>query len=195
MNSRKIEIKDVLDLNDFAAIRKTKRTEITEIKKHRRVPVGPDATFYFESYDTMWWQIHEMLFIEKGGDEQVNDELEAYNPLIPQGDELVATLMFEIDDPARRKNLLTKLGGVEEMCFLEVGHDKIKADAETDVDRPSAQGKASSVQFLHFKLSSRQVDLIKQKDTSITLSIEHAEYRHSAKIQGETREALLKDFD
>ena len=195
MNSRKIEKKDVLDLNDFAAIRKTKRTEITEIKKHRRVPVGPDATFYFESYDTMWWQIHEMLFIEKGGDEQVNDELEAYNPLIPQGDELVATLMFEIDDPARRKNLLMKLGGVEEMCFLEVGQDKIKADAETDVDRTSAQGKASSVQFLHFKLSSHQLDLIKQKDTSITLSIEHPEYGHSAKIQGETREALLKDFD
>ena len=70
-----------------------------------------------------------MLFIEKGGDEQVNDELEAYNPLIPQGDELVATLMFEIDDPARRKDLLMKLGGVEEMCFLEVGQDKIKADA------------------------------------------------------------------
>ena len=194
MNSRKIEKKDVLDLNDFVAIRKTKRTEITEIKKHRRVPVGPDATFYFESYDTMWWQIHEMLFIEKGGDEQVNDELEAYNPLIPQGDELVATLMFEIDDPARRKDLLMKLGGVEEMCFLEVGQDKIKADAETDVDRTSAQGKASSVQFLHFKLSSRQLDLIKQKDTSITLSIEHPEYRHSAKIQGKTREALLKDF-
>ena len=106
MNSRKIEKKDVLDLNSFDAIRKTKRAEITEIKKHRRGSVGPDATFYFESYDTMWWQIHEMLFIEKGGDEQVNDELEAYNPLIPQGDELVATLMFEIDDPARRKNLL-----------------------------------------------------------------------------------------
>ena len=195
MNSRKIEKKDVLDLNSFAAIRKTKRAEITEIKKHRRVPVGPDATFYFESYDTMWWQIHEMLFIEKGGDEQVNDDLEAYNPLIPQGDELVATLMFEIDDPARRKDLLMKLGGVEEMCFLEVGQDKVKADAETDVDRTSAQGKASSVQFLHFKLSSRQLDLIKQKDTSITLSIEHPEYGHSAKIQGETREALLKDFD
>ena len=194
MNSRKIEKKDVLDLDSFAAIRKTKRAEITEIKKHRRVPVGPDATFYFESYDTMWWQIHEMLFIEKGGDEQVNDELEAYNPLIPQGDELVATLMFEIDDPARRKDLLMKLGGVEEMCFLEVGQDKIKADAETDVDRTSAQGKASSVQFLHFKLSSRQLDLIKQKDTSITLSIEHPEYGHRAKIQGKTREALLKDF-
>ena len=194
MNSRKIEKKDILEFNDFAAIRKTKRAEITEIKKHRRVSVGPDATFYFESYDTMWWQIHEMLFIEKGGDEQVNDELEAYNPLIPQGDELVATLMFEIDDPARRKDLLMKLGGVEEMCFLEVGQDKIKADAETDVDRTSAQGKASSVQFLHFKLSSRQLDLIKQKDTSITLSIEHPEYGHSAKIQGKTREALLKDF-
>ena len=194
MNSRKIEKKDVLDLNSFAAIRKAKRAEITEIKKHRRVSVGPDATFYFESYDTMWWQIHEMLFIEKGGDEQVNDELEAYNPLIPQGDELVATLMFEIDDPARRKDLLTKLGGVEEMCFLEVDQDKSKADAETDVDRTSAQGKASSVQFLHFKLSSRQLDLIKQKDTSITLSIEHPEYGHSAKIQGKTRKSLLKDF-
>ena len=195
MNSRKIEKKDILELNDFTAIRKTKRAEITEIKKHRRVSVGPDATFYFESYDTMWWQIHELLFIEKGGDEQVNDELEAYNPLIPQGNELVATLMFEIDDPTRRKDLLMKLGGVEEMCFLEVGEEKIKADAETDVDRTSAQGKASSVQFLHFKLSGHQLHSIRQKETSITLSIEHPEYGHSAKIQGKTREALLKDFD
>ena len=195
MNSRKIEKKDILELNDFTAIRKTKRAEITEIKKHRRVSVGPDATFYFESYDTMWWQIHEMLFIEKGGDEQVNDELEAYNPLIPQGNELVATLMFEIDDPTRRKDLLMKLGGVEEMCFLEVGEEKIKADAETDVDRTSAQGKASSVKFLHFKLSGHQLHSIRQKETSITLSIEHPEYGHSAKIQGKTREALLKDFD
>tara|TARA_B100000700_G_scaffold314228_1_gene400488 strand:- start:1123 stop:1554 length:432 start_codon:yes stop_codon:yes gene_type:complete len=142
----------------------------------------------------MWWQIHEILFIEKGGGEQVNEELDAYNPLIPRGDELITTLMFEIDDPTRGKNLLMKLGGVAEMCCVKVGEDKIKADAESDVDRRNAQGKASSVQFLHFKLSGRQLDLIKQKEPSITLSIEHPKYGNSAKVQGKTTEALLKDF-
>ena len=192
--AREVTKADLIPAEEYAKNRKAYRKEIVSYKKDRRVSLGPYANFYFESYETMKAQIQEMLHIEKGGDEQLKDELAAYNPLIPKGKELVATLMFEIDDPARRKNLLMKLGGVEEMCFLEVGQDKIKADAETDVDRTSAQGKASSVQFLHFKLSSRQLDLIKQKDTSITLSIEHPEHGHSAKIQGKTREALLKDF-
>ena len=80
---------DILDMESFGKIRKQKRAEISNIKKNRRVAVGPDATFMFENYDTMWWQIHEMLFIEKGGEDQIEDELSAYNPLIPQGLSLI----------------------------------------------------------------------------------------------------------
>ena len=85
---------------EYAAIRSEQRKRITEIKRHRRLEVGPFATFYFENYETMRHQVQEMLHIEKGGDAQIEDELAAYNPLIPQGKELVATVMFEIDDPA-----------------------------------------------------------------------------------------------
>src|SRR4051794_24000297 len=102
---------DLLSLDDFTKIRAQKRQEIIDIKKNRRVPLGLEATLFFENYDTLWWQIQEMLYIEKGGDAQVNDELLAYNPLLPQGQELVATFMIEIDDPIRRAEVLGKLGG------------------------------------------------------------------------------------
>ena len=125
---------DILDMESFGKIRRQKRTEMSETKRNRRVAVGPDATFMFESYDTMWWQIHEMLFIEKGGQEQIEDELSAYNPLIPQGQELVATLMFEIDEPERRKKLLMQLGGVEEVCCLTINGETVTGESEADVD-------------------------------------------------------------
>ena len=114
MPQREITSADLMDLPSYVAVRKAKRIEMSAIKKDRRVEVGPYATFYFESYATMLYQVHEMLAIEKGGDAQIPDELEAYNPLIPQGSELVATIMFEIDDPLRRATVLGGLGGVEE---------------------------------------------------------------------------------
>ncbi len=95
--------------------------------------VGPVCSFYFENYETMWHQIHEMLFIEKGGEAQIPDQLEAYNPLIPKGRERVATVMFEIDDPVRRRSLLARLGGVEETAFIKFGGHRIAGLAEEDV--------------------------------------------------------------
>src|SRR3984957_2761033 len=103
---------DILPLAEYAKIRRERRQTVSELKKRRRVEVGPFATFYFENYATMWQQVHEMLHVEKGGEAQIADELEAYNPMIPQGNELVATVMLEIDDPARRANVLARLGGV-----------------------------------------------------------------------------------
>ena len=97
---------DILASDIYAAERSVRRNEVVVIKKDRRIEVGPVASFYFENYATMWHQIHEMLFIEKGGEEQISDELEAYNPLIPQGRELIATVMFEIDDEIRRLSLI-----------------------------------------------------------------------------------------
>ena len=148
----KLEESDIIDTKKYEAIRNNFRKNIVEEKKLRRIAVGPYATFYFESYNTMWYQVQEMLRIEKGGQEQISDELRAYNPLIPNGTELVATLMFEIDNPDIRTAFLSGLGGVEEKITMRLGEKIINAVPEEDVDRTSAAGKASSVQFAHFNL-------------------------------------------
>src|SRR5262249_32665686 len=143
--ARQITPADILPLKDYDARRRALKQDILPLKKLRRVEVGPFATFYFENYSTMWLQVQEMLRIEKGGDEQVPGELEAYNPLIPQGDELIATLMLEIEDANRRNAVLLTLGGIEETVFLEIGGETIKATPTEYDDRTTADGKTSSV--------------------------------------------------
>ena len=193
--ANQITAADIMDMDAYAKIRKDKRKALVQVKKDRRVALGPHATFYFENYDTMWLQIHEMLFIEKGGAAQVPDELEAYNPLIPNGRELVATLMFEIDNPVLRKEVLSKLGGVEETCFLKFAGHEVVGTAEEDVDRTTADCKASSVQFIHFSLSDAQVAAFKAEGTEVTLGIKHTAYANMTILQDATRSALSKDFD
>jgi hypothetical protein len=171
------------------------RKELVEFKKDRRVPLGPYATFYFECYETMLAQVQEMLHIEKGGDEQLNDELTAYNPLIPNGKELVSTLMFEIDNPVIRATFLGKLGGVEENVFIKIDNDIIYGKPEIDVDRTSAEGKASSVQFIHFEFDQNQISKFKGNNVSIELGIDHKEYSHSTKLSESTIKALSSDFN
>jgi len=189
-----VEKKDLLSADLYKKNRKQIRNELLEYKKNRRVSLGPYATFYFENFDTMLGQIQEMLHIEKGGDEQLKDELEAYNPLIPKGRELVSTLMFEIDDPTLRADFLNKVGGIEEKVYLQVNKDKIKAKAETDVDRTSAEGKASSVQFIHFNFSEEQIIKIKNSSTKIILGIEHSLYNHTTIIPEDIKKSLIEDF-
>jgi hypothetical protein len=195
MSNRQINPDDIMDLEAYLSIRKDKRREMSLIKKDRRVEVGPFATFYFESYETMWHQVHEMLAIEKGGAEQVPDELEAYNPLIPQGRELIATVMFEIDDPLRRKTVLSRMGGVEEDMYLEVNGERVSGKAEEDVDRTAADGKASSVQFVHFPLSDAQADVLKNSGARVIVGIDHENYSHMAVMSEPTRNALAGDLD
>ena len=190
-----VENKDLLSADIYQKNRKQIRKELLEYKKNRRVTLGPYATFYFENFDTMLGQIQEMLYIEKGGDEQLKDELEAYNPLIPKGRELVSTLMFEIDDPTLRADFLNKVGGIEEKVYLQVDKDKIKAKAETDVDRTSAEGKASSVQFIHFHFSEEQIIKFKNSSKKITLGIEHSLYNHATIIPEDTKKSLIEDFN
>lgn len=186
---------DILPPEVYAAERKQRRSNMTAMKKNRRVHIGPDATAYFENYDTMFHQIHEMLHIERGGAEQVADELSAYNPLIPNGRELVATLMFEIENPERREKFLATLGGVEETVTLSIGDETIAAVPEADVDRTSASGKASSIQFLHFPLSDAQAALFKQPDQAVVLGIAHPQYPHMAVLPEAVRAALAEDLD
>ena len=190
-----IQKSDLLAPDVYEKNRRQMRKELVEFKKDRRVPLGPYATFYFECYETMLAQVQEMLHIEKGGDEQLNDELTAYNPLIPNGKELVSTLMFEIDNPVIRATFLSKLGGVEENVFIKIDNDIIYGKPEIDVDRTSAEGKASSVQFIHFEFDQNQISKFKGNNVSIELGIDHKEYSHSTKLSESTIKALSSDFN
>jgi hypothetical protein len=185
---------DILAVEAYQEIRDIRWAEIVAVKKLRRVAVGPYATFYFESFDTMWYQVQEMLRIEKGGDAQLVDELEAYNPLIPKGKELVATVMFEIDNPDIRAAFLAGLGGVEECMTLEIDGEAVIAEPEQDVDRTTADGKASSVQFVHFKLSDAQIAKFRDLATRVTVGINHPKYGHMTVLSEESQAALAEDF-
>ena len=192
---REIQKSDIMPLDIYIKERKELRKSIVEFKKNRRISLGPYATFYFESYETMLAQVQEMLYIEKGGDEQLKDELSAYNPLIPNGKELIATLMFEIDNPISRAAFLSKVGGIENKVFMKIDGELIKAIPEEDVDRTSAEGKASSVQFIHFKLSNDQIEKFKSVASHVELGIDHHEYSHTTKLTEITLKSLSKDFN
>jgi hypothetical protein len=191
---RRIERADILPPADYARERKALREAIVAAKKPRRVEVGPIATFYFENYQTMWHQVHEMLFIEKGGEEQIADELSAYNPLIPQGSELVATMMLEIPDPVQRANMLARLGHIEKHTFLEVDGSRVAAVAEEDVERTKEDGKTSSVHFLRFPLTAAQIAAFRDPAKRVMLGFDHPHYGHLAILSDVARRALSADF-
>jgi Protein of unknown function (DUF3501) len=186
---------DIVPLDKYTAERRSLRQNVIAVKQRRRLEVGPFATFSFENYQTMWHQVHEMLYIEKGGEAQIADELSAYNPLIPKGRELVATVMFEIDEPVRRAATLQRLGGIEANIFLSVGGETIRAVAEADVERTKADGKTSSVHFVHFPFTDTQVAAFRRPATQVILGFDHPEYSHMAVIPDAVRQALAEDFD
>jgi len=192
---RIIQKKDIMPLDVYTEKRRELRKNIVDYKKNRRIALGPYATFYFENYETMLAQVQEMLYIEKGGDEQLQDELSAYNPLIPNGKELTATLMFEIDNPILRTVFLGKVGGIEETVFMKINGEKIKAVPEEDVDRTSAEGKASSVQFIHFNFTEDLIKKFQSNGSEIELGIDHKEYSHTTKLSEENISSLVTDFN
>lgn len=192
---RKVTRDDVIPMTEYARTRRERRQTIGELKRRRRVEVGPFATFYFENYDTMWQQIHEMLYVEKGGEDQIADELAAYNPMIPQGRDLVATVMLEIDDPLRRANVLARLGGIEDHIFIEVGGERIAGSADKDRENTSAEGKASSVQFVWFGFAPAQIARFKTPGARIVVGFDHPNYAHMAVMPEPVRAALAEDFD
>jgi hypothetical protein len=189
---RKITAADLLPAQEYDFQRARLKANLLPMKKLRRVEIGPFATFYFENYATMWLQVQEMLRIEKGGAEQVPGELEAYNPLIPQGEELIATMMLEIEDANRRNRVLLTLGGIEETVFLEIGGETIKATPTEYDDRTTPDGKTSSVHWLRFKLSKAQIARFTKE--RVVLGVGHRYYGHMAVLTDETKSALSKDF-
>ncbi|HXV23411.1 MAG TPA: DUF3501 family protein [Alphaproteobacteria bacterium] len=191
----KLTVEDILPTAVYLRRRKQERARVLELKRRRRVEVGPVATFYFENRETMWLQVQEMLYIEKGDAAQIPGELAAYNPLIPNGAELVATIMFEIDDPLRRQTFLARLGGVENTAFFEFAGESVVGAPEQDVDRTTAQGKASSVQFVHFPFTREQIEKFCVPGTQVIIGFKHASYAHMAVMPEEVRAALAEDFD
>jgi len=186
---------DFLPLEEYARIRPQRRREITELKKHRQVEVGPFATFFFENFATMWGQVQDMLYIEKGGEAQLADELAAYNPLIPQGSELVATVMFEIDAPDRRTRMLMRLGGIEDCAFIEVGGKRIRGEPDPTRENTSPEGKASAVQFIRFGFTREAIAAFKTPGAHVVIGFDHPNYAHMAALPEPVRAALAEDFD
>ena len=187
---------DIMDMADYAKVRAAKRAAITALKRHRRLAVGPFATFHFECYETMWMQVHEMLHIERGGEEQIAGELEAYNPLIPRGDALIATLMLEIDDPTRRERELYRLAGIESTIRLEVGDSAVAAQPiEDEVARTTDDGKTSSIHFLRFPFSPAEAAAFRTPGARVLLGIDHPAYGHLTIMSEEARAALAEDLD
>tara|TARA_B100000900_G_scaffold168107_1_gene142805 strand:+ start:52 stop:645 length:594 start_codon:yes stop_codon:yes gene_type:complete len=192
---REIQKSDIMPLDIYTKQRKELRKNIVEFKKNRRISLGPYATFYFENFETMLAQVQEMLYIEKGGDDQLKDELTAYNPLIPNGKELIATLMFEIDNPVSRSTFLGKVGGIEKNVFMKIDGEKVKAVPEEDVDRTSSNGKASSVQFIHFRFNDEQIKKFQSGLSHVEIGIDHKEYSHTAKLTDISLKSLSADFN
>lgn len=194
MTARKIDASMIIPLAEYVGQRAERRKRIAEIKKNRRLEVGPFATFYFESFDTMLHQVHEMLVIEKGGAEQLVDELAAYNPLIPQGSELVATVMFEIDDPLRRARVLATLGGVEQRAFIRINGATVRGVAEDDQERSREDGKASAVQFIRFPFTAAEIAAFKSGEGDVVVGFDHPSYGHMAVMPTAVRQTLSADF-
>lgn len=192
--ARKVTRADIMPMKDYTARRGELRRELTILRATRRIEVGPFCTFSFECYRTIWHQIQEMLYIEKGGDDQIDGELEAYNPLIPNGSDLVATMLIEIEDAARRAQTLAKLGHIEDMIGIRLGGASVMAQPEMDEERTTADGKTSSVHFLHFPFTADQIAAFKQPNAEVILAVSHPEYRHMAVLPEAVRAELAKDF-
>jgi hypothetical protein len=194
MPAHEITRADIIPDSEFAAQRKARRAALLPVKQKRRVALGPYCTFYFESFDTMLFQVQEMLLIEKGGEAQIADELAAYNPLVPNGSELVATVMFEVDDDVRRANLLNSLGKVEDHFQLRIGNDVVAGVQDSDHQRSREDGKTSSVHFLRFPLNREQIAAFRDPSVQLMVACDDPRYAHLAVLGPEVREELAKDL-
>ena len=191
---RQVTRADLIPDAEFRLQRKERRASLLPRKALRRVALGPWCTFYFECFETMLFQIQEMLLIEKGGEAQIADELAAYNPLVPQGDELIATMMIEVEDPVRRARVLAGLGQVEHHFEIRVGDERIRGVPETDTERSREDGKTSAVHFLRFAFTADQARAFRDGTAPVTLACDDPRYLHMAGLSAETRAELAADL-
>lgn len=197
-NKTQLTAADIMNTDTYASKRSDIRKEMIAIKKNRRQAIGPAVMLYFENFTTMQYQVQEMMFAEKGGEDQLTDELTAYAPLVPNGNELVATMMIEFTDPVVRARELAKLGRIEEYVSLSIEDDKdvekVQATWEDDVDRTTPDGKTSSIHFLHFGFTGDQIKKFKKNSSRIIVAINHPNYGHMAIMSDDTKNALASDF-
>lgn len=192
---RQLTRDDFLPPAEYQPVRRERRRRLSEVKRQRQVEIGPIAIIHFENLETVRHQIQEMLYIEKGGDAQLKEELEAYGPLIPQGTELVATVMFEIDDPVRRDLALRALGGVDQHFFLEIGAERVTGRPDGEVERTRDDGKTSAVHFLRFPMTNAQAAAFKAGAAALRVGCDHPGYGHLAVIGEASRAELARDLD
>lgn len=192
-SERSITPADLLPLDAYEAQRGTLRQENIQRKMFRRIQVGPYCTLCFENYETMLFQVQEMLYIEKGGDDQIQEELDAYNPLIPNGEELVATIYFEIENPEKRLKFLETIGGVEKTFELHIeGCDPILGIPKHEVEHTNEAGKASAVHFVHFPFSKKHREDFKFH--KVSLHVTHPNYTHGTQLTIQNIQDLSGDF-
>ena len=187
---------DLYSLEEYAKIRNDFRAKVMEHKMTRRVPIGPNATLYFEDRLTMQYQIQEMLRIERIFEAAgINDELEAYNPLIPDGSNWKATFMVEFPDVEERRAMLGQLIGIEDKVYVQVeGFERVFAIADEDLDRSDEQ-KTSAVHFMRFELSAEAVDALKS-GASLAAGIDHENYQvEISPLPENIRQSLIGDLE
>jgi hypothetical protein len=192
---KKLTPDDLLSLESYHKERSRLRAEVLAHKRHRQAPIGPNLTLYFEDRVTMRYQVQEMLRAERIFEsEAIAEELAAYNPLIPDGTNLKATMMLEYADVAERRPALERLKGVENSVYLEVGNlGRVFAHADEDLER-SDDTKTSAVHFLRFELDAAMCTAL-HSGASLTLGVDHDSYRHELHASAETRKSLAADLD
>jgi hypothetical protein len=192
----KLTRNDLYSLEDYAEHRADIRAQVLAHKKNRKVHIGPVATLYFEDRRTIQYQIQEMLRVERIFEASgIEEELQAYNPLIPDGRNFKATFMIEEPDVERRRELLTRLLGIEDRVWVRVdGHEPVFGIADEDLERATAE-KTSSVHFMRFELNNAMAAALKQ-GASLSIGIDHHQYRHEVEpVAGPVRDALAADLD
>ena len=191
----KLRPEDLYSLEQYAKRREHFRAQVLAHKKRRSLQVGPNATFCFEDRLTVQYQVQEMLRIERIFEAAgIDDELGAYNPLIPDGSNWKATLLIEYPDADVRKAALAKLKGIEDRCWVQVaGHERVHAIADEDLDRENEE-KTSSVHFLRFELTAAMVAEAK-RGAGIGVGVDHEHYRHAVEpVPEAVRAALVADL-
>ena len=191
----KLTRNDLYSLEDYAENRTNIRSRVMAHKKNRMVHVGPVATLYFEDRQTIQYQVQEMLRVERIFEaDGIEEELQAYNPLIPDGSNWKATFMIEEPDVDRRRALLASLIGIEDRIWVRVNDNApVYAIADEDLDRDTAE-KTSSVHFLRFELTDKMVADVRQ-GASLSIGIDHANYSHEIEpVAAAVRDALAADL-
>jgi len=192
---RTIRREDILPADDYARRRRDYRRRLLELKRQRRIEVGPYVTFYFENFATVLAQVQEMLHIEKGGEAQLAGEIAAYAPLVPNGRELVATMMIEIPEEERRRRILAALGGIEKTVSISLGGQPVPGVPEDDIERTTAEGKTSAVHFLHFPFTPDHIAEFRRPGAPVVIGVAHPAYGHLAVLPNTMRATLAEDFD